>query len=109
AAFDHGSCRIPLGEVLPWVLEKLLHAQRDAAVSGVHAENHGVDLVAGLDQLGGMLEALGPGHLREVNEAFDSLLQLDERAVVGDREHAAVNMCADGIALGGIEPWIGSQ
>ena len=49
AAFDHGSCRIPLGEVLPWVLEKLLHTEGDAAITGVDAENHGVDLVAWLD------------------------------------------------------------
>ena len=100
---------ILVGQVLPGILEELLHAQRDAAVGGVDAENHGVDLVAGLDQLGGVLEALGPGHLREVNQAFDALLELDERAVVGDRKNAAVNLGADGIALGGVEPRIGRQ
>jgi len=52
------------------------HAERDAAVSGVDAEDDGLDFVAGLDQLGRMLEALGPGHLREVDQAFNALLQL---------------------------------
>ena len=90
---------ILVGEVLPRVFEELLHAQRDAAVGGIDAEDNGVDFVARLDELGGMLEALGPGHLREVNQAFDALLELNERAVVGDRKDAAVNLGADGITL----------
>ena len=94
AAFDHGAGGITLGEVLPRILHQLLHAERNAAVGGVDAEDNRVDLVAGLDQLGGVLEALGPGHLGEVNQAFDALLELDERAVVGDRKNAAVNTCA---------------
>ena len=106
ATLDDGSGGITLGEVLPRILQELLHAERDAAVGGIDAEDNRVDLVAGLDQLGGVLEALGPGHLREMNEAFDSLLELNERAVVGDRENAAVDVCANGIALRGIEPRI---
>ena len=90
---------ILIGQVLPRVLEKLLHAQRDAAVGGIHAENHRVDFVARLDQLGGMLEALGPGHLGEVNQAFDALLELNERAVIGDRKNAAMHLGADRITL----------
>ena len=73
---------------------------------GIDAEDDGVDLVAGLDHLRRVLHALGPGHLGDVDEAFDALLELDERAVVGDGEDAAVNLRADGIALGGVEPRI---
>src|SRR5207248_2541834 len=87
ATLDNGSGRITLGEILPRIFHQLLHAQRNAAVGGIDAEDNRIDLVAGLDQLGGVLEALGPGHLREMNEAFDSLLELDERAVVGDRKN----------------------
>src|SRR5215469_3771199 len=106
AAFDNGSGRVALGEVLPRVFEQLLHAERDAAVTGIDAEDDRLDLVAGLDQLGGVLEALGPGHLGEVNEAFNSLLQLDERAVIGDRENASMDACAHRVALRGIEPGV---
>ena len=73
---------------------------------GIHAEDNRVDFVAGLDQLRGMLHALRPGHLGDVNQSFDALLELDERAVVGDRENAAADVCADRIALRGIEPRI---
>ncbi len=51
-----------------------------------------------------MLHPLGPGHFGDVDEAFDALLQLDERAVVGDRKDAAVDLRADGVALDGVEP-----
>ena len=109
AALDNGAGGVFVAEALPGVLEELLHAERDAAIGGIDAENNGVDLVAGLDELGGMLEALGPGHLREVNQAFDALLELDKRAVVGDRKNAAVDLGADGITLRGVEPGIGRQ
>ena len=44
-----------------------------------------------------------------MHQAFDALLQLDERAVVGDADHAAMHMRADRIALRGIEPRIGRE
>ena len=73
---------------------------------GLTAEDDGVDLVAGLDHLRGMLHPLGPGHLGDVDQTLDALLELDERAVVGDREDAAANLRADRVALGGVEPRI---
>ena len=88
---------------------KLLHAEGDAAVVGVDGEDEGVDLVAGFDQLGGVLHALGPGHLGDVDEAFDALLELDEGTVVGDGEDAAADLCADGVTLGGVEPGVGRE
>ena len=44
-----------------------------------------------------------------MDQAFDALLQLDERAVVGDAENAAADAGADRVALGGIEPRIGRE
>ena len=69
----------------------------------------GVDLVARLDHLRRMLHPLGPGHLGDVDQAFDALLQLDERAVVGDGEDAAANLRADRVALGRIQPRVRRQ
>src|SRR5208282_5729328 len=49
AAFNHCAGGIALREVLPWILEKLLHAKRNAAVGRIHAENDSVDLIPRLD------------------------------------------------------------
>ena len=39
-----------------------------------------------------------------MDEAFDALLELDERAVVGDGQDAAANLRTDRVALGCVEP-----
>ena len=91
---------------LPGIVLELLHAERDAAVVRVDGEDDGIDLVARLDHLAGVLHALGPGHLGDVDEAFDALFELDKGAVVGDGEDAALDLSPDGIALGGVEPGI---
>ena len=101
--------RVLVFELLPRIVLQLLHAQRDAAVVRVHAQDDRVDLVARLDHLRRMLHPLGPGHLGDVHQAFDALLQLDERAVVGDRENAAANLRADRVALGRIQPRVRRQ
>ncbi len=44
-----------------------------------------------------------------MHQAFNALLQLDERAVVRDRKNAALDMGADGVALRGVEPRVGRQ
>ena len=89
---------------LPGIVLELLHAERDAAIVRVDREDDRVDLVAGLDHLRRMLHPLGPGHFGDVDEAFDALLELDERAVVGDGKDAAADLRADRVALGGVEP-----
>ena len=40
-----------------------------------------------------------PGHLGDVDQALDALLQLDEGAVVGDRDHLALDAVADLVLL----------
>ena len=75
----------------------------------IHVQHHRFHLVANVDDLRRMLHPLGPGHLADVHQAFDTLFQLDERAVVGHADHASVNVRADRIALGGIQPRVGSE
>src|ERR1700736_4676872 len=106
AALDDGADGVLVLKLLPRILLELLHAERDAAVAGVDAENDGVDLVAGLDQLRRMLHALGPGHLGDVNQSLDSLFELDECTVVRDGKNAAANLCPDRVALRRVEPRI---
>ena len=47
------------------------------------------DFLRGRNDLAGVHVLLGPRHLRDVDQAFDARLQLDERAVVGDVGDAA--------------------
>ena len=75
----------------------------------IDAEHDAFHLVADIDQLRRMLHPLGPGHLADVDQAFDALLQLHERAVVGHADDAPADVCADGIALLRIEPRIRRQ
>ena len=49
----------------------------------VDGENDTLDLFALLHDLGRVRDLLGPRHVRDVQQAVDALLQLDERAVVG--------------------------
>ncbi len=71
-------------EVVPRVRHALLHAERDPAALLVDLEDHHLDFVAELHDLGRMDVLVGPVHFRDVDEPFDPGLDLDERAVVGD-------------------------
>src|SRR5581483_967094 len=106
AALDDCTGGVLVFEMLPGVFLELLHAERDAAVVRVDREDDGIDLVAGVNHLRGVLHALGPGHFADVDQALDALLELDERAVVSDGENAAANLRTDRVALGGVEPRI---
>src|ERR1700691_4125332 len=108
-AFHNRACRIARREMLPGVLQQLLHAQRNAAVVGIDAEHNRLYLISWLDQLGGMLHPLGLGHLGDMHQPLDALLQLNKGAVVGHAEHPAAYASADGITFDRIEPGIGCE
>src|SRR5215831_8395020 len=71
-------------ELFPRVGHALLHPERDAPALLVDLEDHDLDLVAQGDHLRGMHVLVGPVHLRDVHQALDALLDLDEGAVVGE-------------------------
>src|SRR3954470_7040617 len=108
-AFDSRADGVFIMQLLPRVGGELLHAERDAALGRIHVEHHGLDLVANVDDLRGVLHALRPGHLADVDEAFDALLELDERTVVGGGDDASFNVRADGITIHSVEPRIGRE
>ena len=89
---------VVLGELLPRVGLALLQAEGDAAPLLVDVEHHDLDFLAGVHDLGRVDVLVGPVHLRDVHQAFDAVLDLDERAVVGDvgdlAEHARVRRVA---------------
>ena len=96
----------PTGNLLlhlePGVGEGLLEAEGDAALFRLDGEDDGVDAVALLEHVAGMADLLAPGHLRDVNEAFDAGLDLDECAEVGEAGDGAGDALAG--LRGGREP-----
>ena len=85
----------------------LLHAERDALGPAVDLEHHHLDLVADVDDLGGVAHPARPRHLGDVHEALDPGLQLDERAVVRQAHHAAAGLGARRVGLLDALPRVG--
>src|SRR6185437_11412682 len=105
---DHGTGRVLAGHLVPGVGLRLLHAQRDLLLVPVDAEDDDLDLVADLDELAGVVDALGPAHLGDVDEPFDALLELDEGSVAHHVDDLAGDAGADGVLVGDILPGAGA-
>ena len=97
-ALDGRADGMLLDERFPRVLQRLLEAERDAALGGIDLEHLNLDFLAGRDDLAGMDVLLGPRHFGDVDEALDARLQFDERAVVGDVGDAALELLAKLVA-----------
>src|SRR6266581_6309725 len=83
-ALDGGTDRVLLHERLPRIAHRLLQPERDAALDRIDLEDLHFDLLRGRDDLAGVHVLLGPRHFRDVDQALDAGLELDEGAVVGD-------------------------
>ena len=104
---DHRADRISFGDGVPRILFQRFERQRDAAVGHVDVGDHRVHFAADAEHLRGIAHLLGPRHLGDVDQSFHAFLQLDERAVVCQRHHAAVHLDAERIAHHHVRPWIG--
>src|SRR6185312_5253743 len=91
-------------ELVPRVRHALLHAERDAAALLVDLEDHHLDLVAELHDLGRVDVLVGPVHLGHVDQALDAGLDLDERAVIGDVGDLAEEARAGRVATAEADP-----
>src|SRR5713226_8740324 len=98
-AFDSRTYGILVVQRVPRVGRQLPHAQRNTPLLRIDAQHHAIHLIAPVDQLRGMLDAFGPRHLTDVNQAFNSLLQFYECAVVGDANDASADMRPHGITM----------
>src|SRR5262249_6335108 len=88
-----------LRDLVPRVGHGLLHAQRDLLLLLVDVQDLYLDLVADLHQLAGVVDALGPAHLGDVDEALDAGLELDEGAVAHDVDDLAGVPAAHGVLV----------
>src|SRR5438445_542481 len=94
-----GAHGIRFPDAKPRILLRLLQAQGDPLVLRVHVQDQHLDLVALLHDFGGMLHALGPRHVGDVNQAVDARLDLHERAERGQMARLPLDPHADGILL----------
>src|SRR6202030_2803705 len=90
----------------PGIGLRLLDAQRNAAVAWLDVQHHHVHLVADLCQLRGMRWLLGPGHFRDVHQAFDALFEFNEYAVVHHANNLPVILSARAVSVARIHPGI---
>ncbi len=96
-------------DVGPGVGRELLHAEADALLLRIDVEHDGVDLVALLQDLGGVVHLAGPAHVRDVHHAVDALLELDEGAVGGHVADLAANAGADRVVVADHVPRVGLE
>ncbi len=96
-SLDNAANRMLLSKIFPRIGESLLEAERNTPLDRIDFENLHIDFLARRDDLARVDVFLGPGHFGDVNQAFDARLQFDERAVVGDVGHAAMDTGIDRI------------
>ena len=96
-ALDHRARRILLGNAFPRVLLDLLHAEADFLLVLVDLQHLHLDVLALRDHFARVIDALRPGHLGDVHQAFDAFFQLDERAVRHDVDDLGLVNAADRI------------
>src|SRR5262249_43683877 len=77
---------------------RALYRQADLALDGIDGDDLDLHVLAGLDQLARILDAL-VGDLRDVHQTLDALLELDEGAEIEDLEHLAVEHLADRVVV----------
>ncbi len=106
---DPRTGRVLLGQGQPGVLLGLLHPEGDLFFFGINPQNHRLDPFADADQLRRVPDVAGPAHLGDVHEPLDTALQLDEGAVVGDRDHLALDANADGVLFFDALPGVGLE
>src|SRR2546426_1148239 len=104
-----GAHRVRLTDAQPGIFLRLLQAERNPLVLGVHVQDQHLDLVALLHDFGGMLHPLGPRHVGDMDQPLDPRLELDERAVVRDRHHLALHARAHRVLRGHVLPGVRLQ
>ena len=97
---------VKLADHFPGVLVQLLDTKRDSLLLRIDFQHHGLDLIAFLQQFGGVVNLTGPRHVGNVNHAVNVRFNFDKRTVRGHVAHPALNLGARGILVHGGFPGI---
>ena len=65
-------------EDFPGVAFFLTETEGDLAAVAVDIEDDGFDIIADVENFAGLVDALGPGHFRNVDKTFDTGFDFDE-------------------------------
>ena len=95
-----------LGQI-PRVGVELANAKGDFLLVLVDAEHHGLDVLAGLEHLGRLVDALGPRQFADMHQPLHARLELDKGAVRHEVDHPARDLAADGVFFLDLVPGIG--
>src|SRR6266446_6316058 len=104
-----GADRVGLADPQPRILLGLFHAERDFLFGLVDFQDDRFDRLADRHELRGVPDVPRPAHLGDVDQPFDARLELDERAVVRDRDDLALHARSNRILRGDVLPGIGLQ
>src|SRR6266478_4454188 len=91
AAVNSCANLIAFVKCLPGILLYLFHSQTDTTRFRIDTQNLHFNLVAGIDNLTGMLDTLGPAHFGNMDQAFYSILQFDEGAIISNACNTTVD------------------
>ena len=105
-ALDDDAYGVTILDAVPRVLFELTHAQGNPLVLHIDTQNLSFDHVGNRHELGGVLDALVPSHLGDVNQTLDTVLEFDECTVVGDGNDLSADDGSDGVLVVHLVPWI---
>ena len=69
------------GDIVPGIRRGLLHAEGNFFLVLIDSEDNHFHFVTDVDQFSGMINSLGPGHLADVYEALDAILEFHKSAI----------------------------
>src|SRR5262245_19093495 len=84
---NSGAHVIPFREAVPWIVLDLFHSETDPPGLWIDAEHFHLNSVSRVDEFARVLHPLRPAHLRDMDETFNTRLEFDEGAIVGDAGH----------------------
>ncbi len=103
----HRSDGVSIGNITnPGVLLHLLETEGNPLAILVDLKNHGMNLLTLLQLLGGVDDLAGPGHVTDMEQTIDAVLQLDECAVIGEVANLSADVVTHRVFLGNDFPGI---
>ena len=96
-------------DCIPGIFLKLSHAEADAFLDSIDAEHLYLDFLSLMKQTLGALRTARPRDLRNVNEAFDSRLELNKYAILSNGRYDAFELGVDRIDLNDRRPRVRQQ
>src|ERR1700680_992098 len=105
-AFDARSNDILVLDYIPGIGLELANAQRNLLLLFVDSKDNGFNQLALTEHIRGTGNSLGPGEIRNMDQSFNTFLNLHKRAVRDQVCHLAMHCGADRESLFDFVPWV---